>query len=460
MKSIARELPFTSLEVEGALPDALRGTLVRTGPGLYELFGEPVGHSFEADGALSALRLVGEAGAGRAEGAVRLIESAGLREERQAGHALYGGRAWWPRRLWNSVRTLRREPGARKNTGNTALMSFRDRLFALVESSPPTEIDPHTLATLGETRLGVLGDAFSAHPHRVIDRSALFGFGIEYGPTTKLHLHAFADHGSPATSTLGAVPLPHPVMLHDFAVTPTRALFLVSPVRFDLARSLLALGEFSRLVHYRPEQGVEVLVVPLDRPEEVTRFTVEPFFQWHFAGARDDGDALEVTFVRHPDFSTFEGLRSVGARSTGVLVRARVEPKKCRFSCEPLWDGHVEFPRVDPRFEGRADAPFRQVFLTEDAPEGAQLVCLDTATGRARRHALGPDLSGSEIVFVPRSRDAPEGDGWGLALCYDPRTDRSHVRILDTARWEDAPIAICRFPEWVPMTFHGLWLPG
>jgi carotenoid cleavage dioxygenase-like enzyme len=39
-------------------------------------------------------------------------------------------------------------------------------------------------------------------------------------------------------------------------------------------------------------------------------------------------------------------------------------------------------------------------------------------------------------------------------------SDRSHVRILDTARWEDEPIAICRFPEWVPMTFHGLWLPG
>ncbi|MBN8615913.1 MAG: carotenoid oxygenase family protein, partial [Deltaproteobacteria bacterium] len=39
MKSIARELPFTSLEVSGTIPDALRGTLVRTGPGLYELFG-------------------------------------------------------------------------------------------------------------------------------------------------------------------------------------------------------------------------------------------------------------------------------------------------------------------------------------------------------------------------------------------------------------------------------------
>ncbi|MBN8610880.1 MAG: carotenoid oxygenase family protein, partial [Deltaproteobacteria bacterium] len=399
------------------------------------------------------------------EGAVRLIESAALREERARGRALYGGRASWPRRLWNSARL------ARKNTGNTALMSFRDRLFALVESSPPTEIDPHTLDTIGETRLGVIGDAFSAHPHRVIDRGGTIGFGLEYGPTTTIHLYEFADRGSPATRALGAVSLPHAVMLHDFAVTPTRALFLVSPVRIDLLRALLALGEFSKLISYHPEAGVEVIVVPLDRPEAHTRFTVDPFFQWHFAGARDDGEAIEATFVRHPDFGTFEGLRSQGPRLTGVIGRARIEPGAKRLTWEPLWDRFCEFPRVDPRFEGRADAPFTQVFLTEESGAqqrspsaehrgGRHLVRLDTTSGRARMHELANDLAGSEIVFVPRSHDAPEGDGWALALCHDPHEDRSHVRILDTARWEDEPIAICRFPEWVPMTFHGLWLPG
>ena len=57
------------------------------------------------------------------------------------------------------------------------------------------------------------------------------------------------------------------------------------------------------------------------------------------------------------------------------------------------------------------------------------------------------------------STDAPEGDGWALALVHDPSEDRSHVRVIDTARFEDEPVATLRFPEWVPMTFHGLWLP-
>jgi all-trans-8'-apo-beta-carotenal 15,15'-oxygenase len=460
MKSIARELPFTSLEVSGTIPDALRGTLVRTGPGLYELFGKPVGHSFEADGALSAVRISGPHGAPHAEGAIRLVESRGLLEERRAGRPLFGARAFYPRRLWNSLRSITKRGQGRKNTGNTALMTFRDRLFALVESSPPTEIDPRTLETIGETHLGVIGDAFSAHPHRVLDRGATIGFGLEYGPETTLHLYELADRGSPATRELGSVPLPHPVMLHDFAVTPTRALFLVSPVRIDLVRALLAIGDFSRLVTYHPEAGVEVIVVPLDRPSEATRFAVDPFFQWHFAGARDDGDALEVLFVRHPDFETFEGLRKTGPRSSGVLVRGRVDPVRRRLDVEPLWDGRCEFPRVDPRFEGRASAPFTNVFLTEEHEGRRHLVRFDVRSGRARLHPLADGLAGSEIVFVPRSADAPEGDGWALALVHDPRDDRSHVRILDTARFEDAPVATLRFPEWVPMTFHGLWIPG
>jgi all-trans-8'-apo-beta-carotenal 15,15'-oxygenase len=319
---------------------------------------------------------------------------------------------------------------------------------------------PRTLDTIGEAHLDVIGKAFSAHPHRVIDRASTIGFGLEYGPETRIHLYELLDRGTPATRELGSVPLPYPVMLHDFAVTPTRALFLVSPVRIDILRALLAIGEFSRLVTYHPELGVEVIVVPLDRPGEATRFSVDPFFQWHFAGARDDGDALETVFVRHPDFGTFEGLRNDAPRSTGVLVRARIEPAAKRLAIEELWDGHCEFPRLDPRFEGRATTPFSQVFLVEEHEGARHLVRHDLRRGVARRHALEGGLAGSEIVFVPRSAEAPEGDGWALALVHDPRTDRSHVRVIDTARFEDAPVALCHFPEWVPMTFHGLWLPA
>jgi len=452
MKSIARELPFTDLRVEGRIPDALRGTLYRTGPGLYELFGKRVSHSFEADGAISALRLSGPPGSARAEGAIRLVQSEALQRERLAGRPLYGARASWPRRLWNGVRL------ARKNTGNTALLTFRDRLFALVESNRPTEIDPGTLATLGESDLGGIGDAFTAHPHRVEARGSTVGFGVEYGPRTKLRLYELPDRGAPVVRVLGELTLPHPVLLHDFAVTPTRALFLVSPVRLNIVRALLGLVDFANLVTYRPEDGVEVIVVPLDRVQAATRFSVDPFFQWHFAGARDDGEAIETLFVRHPDFASFDGLRADGPRSEGRLVRARIEPARRRLEVEERWDRNCEFPRVDPRREGRPDAPIGKVFLTEEHQGQRHLAMLDVETGRARLHALTGGMAGSEVVFVPRSAHAPEGDGWALSLVYDPASDRSHVRILDTARWEDEPVAKCHFPEWVPMTFHGLFV--
>lgn len=454
MKSVVRELDFEPLRVEGTIPDALRGTLVRTGPGLYELFGARVAHSFEADGALSAVRITGPSGAAAAHGALRILESEGLRAERDAGKALFGMRTSYPRRLWNGLRRVR------KNTGNTALMQVRGRLFALVESSKPTEIDPETLATIGETDLGVIDQAFSAHPHRVLARRSTVGFGLEYGPQTKLHLYELRDEGSPATRKLGSIPLRRPVLLHDFAVTPTRAVFLVSPVRLGLARAILGLSSFGNLLSWHPEDGVEVIVAPLDRPEDAVRFEVDSFFQWHFAGAHDDGDDVVVDFVRHLDFGTYEGLREEGPRSLGAFVRARVDPRKRRIEVHEIWDGHCEFPKVDPRFEGRSDARYGTVFLTQEDIGHRGLARLDVKTGATRIHSLPKGAFGSEVVFVPRRADAPEGDGWALSLVYESATDRSHVRIVDTARFEDAPVATLSFPTHVPMTFHGLWMPA
>ncbi len=72
-------------------------------------------------------------------GAVRLVESRQLVEERKAGRALYTSGATlapqWHRRL-----------GMRfKNAGNTKPLVWNERLFALYEGGLPTEIDPVTL---------------------------------------------------------------------------------------------------------------------------------------------------------------------------------------------------------------------------------------------------------------------------------------------------------------------------
>ena len=65
----------------------------------------------------------------------------------------------------------------------------------------------------------------------------------------------------------------------------------------------------------------------------------------------------------------------------------------------------------------------------------------------------------SEPVFVPRSDDAPEGDGWVLTLVHDARARTSHAAIFDTQRFAEGPQARAHFEHHVPMTFHGVWIP-
>src|SRR5262245_35093164 len=81
---LPREHGFEPLVVEGTLPPNLRGTLYRNGPGQFGQFGTMYTHPFEADGAMTAIKIEN----GKAFGASRIHATKGLTEERAAGHVL------------------------------------------------------------------------------------------------------------------------------------------------------------------------------------------------------------------------------------------------------------------------------------------------------------------------------------------------------------------------------------
>lgn len=449
-EDLPRQHDFEPLQIEGQLPLELHGTLFRNGPGQFGQFGRRYTHPFEGDGAVSAIRL--EAGA--AQGASRLTASAGLEQERQAGKLLYGLSAPWPRRVANVLR------GRQKNTANTSVVSWQGRLFALMEGGLPTELDPHSLRTLGETTLdGTVVSAFSAHPHRVDARHALYNFGIEYGRQTRLHLYELPDLGSPRH--LGALELDGPPMLHDFIATDSHLIFFLSPVRIDLTRMLLQWGGFAEMFRWRPELGTEVICVPIDRPGEAVRFRAEPFYQWHFANAFSSGGELCVDYVRHPEFSSF---RQIGERAqgkpqerlaSGRLYRSRIDLARQTLRSEPLHDEGCEFPIVASGREGR------QQRFTYLALGGLQaLGKLDAQGGAIDRFEMPASQRATEPLFVPRPGATAEDDGWVLSLCHDGSSSRAFLGVFDARRLGAGPIARAWFDHQIPITFHGTFVPA
>lgn len=436
-EDLAREHGFEPLRVEGRLPSQLRGTLYRNGPGQFGQFGRRYSHPFEADGAAHAIRIAD----GAATGASRIHQTAGLAAERAAGKLKYGLSVSWPRRVANMWR------GRNKNTANTNIMVWQDRVFALMEAGRPTEIDPRDLSTIGETDLGgVVGQMFSAHPHRVASRNAFYNFGLEYGRKTKIHLYELPDAG-PARH-LGAVELKGPPMLHDFIATDTHLVFFVSPTRVNVPRMMTALGSFEQLFQWKPEHGTEVICVPIDRPSDALRFTTDAFYQWHFANAFGRANELVVDYVRYRDFTSFRGIGRAGAgggRSElgdGRYHRATIDLAARTIRSEELSDRPCEFPTVAPGDEGREHRMSYGVF------DDLSAIGSIDAAGRIVAHELPSGDCASEPLYV---------DGHLLSLCHT--RGAAYVAVYDATRIPDGPVAKVWIDHHVPITFHGTFAP-
>jgi len=459
-RDLPREHGFEPLRVEGQLPEGLRGTLYRTGPSLFSTFGRRYGHWFDGDGAVSAVRFDGGGGA---RGAVKLVESLGRKEEQRRGRAHYPNYGTTAPTAWRGL--VAGLTGDLKNTANTSVMIWQGRLYALMEACRPTELSIEDLATLGERDLdGAVVRTFSAHPHYVPARRAAYNFGVRYGRHIELDLFELPDGGR--ARRLTTLTLPGATMVHDFIATERHLVFFVPPLRLRLFRQLVGIGAFADNLRWRPEQGTEVIVVPIDAPDRPRRFTVPAFYQWHFATAFERGDELVVDYVRYADFASNHWLGEIldgPARSPigGTLHRAVVDPARGTLTDEERAAVPCEFPRV-----ARAAQENRFVYVAahSDAEAGRgmfdRLARIDVARGSIDSIALGPAQYPSEPVFVRRPDGRDESDGWLLVLVYDGMADKSCVAVLDARDPARGAIARAWFDHHVPFTFHGNFAPA
>ncbi|RKH53198.1 carotenoid oxygenase family protein [Corallococcus llansteffanensis] len=455
-RTLPRQHGFEPLRVEGQVPEGLRGSLYRVGPWTFEVHGRPYQHWFDGDGGMLGVRFGPEG----VRGAARLLETPSMVAERQASGQRYGGYGT-PTPLLHKLRNQR------KNSANTSVMAWNGKLYALFEANVPVEVSPEDLSCVGESDFdGVVVESFSAHPHRVPSRKASYNYGVQYGRETKVELYELPDGGG--AKRLGSVKLPGATMVHDFIATDRYLVFFLPALRLNIFRMLLRLGSFSENLHFRPDVGSEVLVVPIDDVEHPVRIPTEAFYQWHFANAFEQGDTLVVDYVHYPDFTTNQWLGELvrGRTSTaakGMLHRAVVDVKAGTFHTERRSDVSCEFPRVAPGVVGRAHGTvFMGVHTSEEAKWGPHngVARIEVATGRLTMAALGAEQYPSEPVFVPRPGGSAEDDGWLLTQVYDVKADASHIAVLDARRLEDGPVARCHFDHALPPTFHGGFAPA
>lgn len=434
--------------IAGRLPAALRGRYFRNGPGLMQRAGQRYSHWFDGDGLVQSWQLQD----GRASHRARFVQTDKFRAEQQAGRFLLPAfgtaiKAELPVRGPDSV-----------NAANTSVLLQGDHLYALWEGGSAYELDPATLTTRGVKIWApeLRGMPFSAHP-KVEPDGTVWNFGTANG---RLALYQIDADGSVRRHAL-LDDIDAPAMLHDFAVSQHHLVFLLAPIKLDIA-AVRAGQSMLGAMRWGADQPTRVLVV--DKADFSRRrvFEMPACHVFHFGNAWDDGRLLRLDYVQGvplPEFNAsaeqmMRGQRTGREVSTPSVLEIDLQAGRLRLAAR---DEAVEFPVVDPRVVAQRH---RFVWYPTAVDTGARwgfngLMRLDIDSGARERFSFGNDTVVEEHVLVPRPGSTKEGEGWLVGMGYDVKRRRSFLSVFDAMRLADGPLARAWLPYAVPYGFHG-----
>lgn len=453
------EADIFELEYEGTIPDAIRGAFYRCGPD--PLFPPRAGTDIgiNGDGFVSQFLFDN----GHVDFRLRFVRTDKFLAERKARGALFGS-------YRNPFTDDPSVAGVDRTTANTAIAWYDGRLLALKEDGLPHELDPFTLETLGKFDFGgaLRTPMVTAHPKvDPVSGDWLF-YGFECGGLATLDA-SFCVGAADGTLTHEEwFKLPYAAMIHDFAVTENYAIFPIMPTTSDIDR-MRAGGD-----HWAWDPSLPTWIGVLPRggtAADIRYFRGPARWSFHTMNAYEEGRLIHLDTTAAPTnafFPNIDGSRPKPSEGDFHLTRwtCDLAGNEDVFTETRLYDLPSDFYDIDPTKVGR---PYRYGFMAVKATDKPAnrigqphpfnaLGKIDVTTGQTDLWYAGPESAVQEPVFVRRSDDAAEGDGYLLAVVNRLAERTSELVILDTARMIDGPVARIYVPLHLKMAFHGLFI--
>lgn len=465
-KPVGIEASIRNLPVEGAIPPGLEGAFFRAvpDPAHPPMFEDD--NILSGDGMISRFRFDD----GAVDFDIRFVKTPRYEAERDARRALFGA-------YRNPFTDHASVSGIDRTVANTTPVWHAGRLFMTKEDGRPYEIDPETLDTVGRWDFdeALRSETVTAHARIDPETQELFLFGYEAaGPCSLDVSYAVANKAGKLVREQW-FKQPYHGMIHDFAITRSRAIFPFFPTTTDLAR-LEAGGP-----KWAHQQDLECRVGIMQRDGNVEhmRWFSGPkgASAFHIMNAFDEGDVVHLDlFVS--ETNAFGFMREAGGihvdqRSIrGAFERWTFDLSQAgeAFTVTPLGPPG-DMPRIRDADSGQ---PYQSGWYLSMNPQGGPplpggpvgaafncLIHIGLADGRLDVLPLPPGHAISEPVHVPASNtNATE---WLLCVVDRAQGDgafRSELWILDAGHVSQGPLAKIQIPLGLRAQVHGCWVPA
>ena len=451
------EIRIESLPLTGNIPGWLNGTLVRNGPGQFEVGTTrfTYRHWFDGLAMLHSFTIRD----GQVSYANRYLQSRAYEDDNENGLLNYSGFASDPcRTFFSRVMTVFNPPQPGENAVvNVAKLA--DKYIAMTETPLPVEFDPKTLATLGVVQYDdpLDGQVTTAHPHFDSERGVGFNHMLSFGVQTTYRLYSLTDTERHVIAT---IPVQRPAYIHSFGMTENYLILAEFSLRlyrlFDLATGK---RPFIENFEWRDEDSI-FYVVAKDNGQIVAKIPADPFFAFHHINAFEQENSVIVDVCAYDnarliDELYLEHLHSMDGLNEIPQVRRYTLPLNgSRADYRLLTEENLELPRINYHQHNGHD--YRYIYGT-GIRHGTvdflnQLVKVDVSTGEALLWHE-PGCYPGEGVFVPAPNAKSEDDGLLLSVVLDSTQSNSFLLILNAADFSE--VARATVPQHIPFGFHG-----
>ncbi len=455
-------LPFEyrteQLSVQGTIPVWLRGTLVRNGPGRFEVGEQKIQHWF--DGFSLLHRYTFEAG--NISYATRFLDSEDYRESLSTG--VVASAAFIvdaPSTSTHSTLTIDKKPAT---NANVSVSKFAGRYVALTETPMMVEFEPITLEAKGAIEFSdnISGQLTTAHPHYDLRRNTVINYITQLGLRSMYQFY-YIEAASLTRKLIASVPVTEPAYAHSFAMTEKYIIFaefplVVAPLEMVISGKPL-MDNFS----WKPERGTRLLVISKQDGRIVRTYQTEAFFAFHHINAFEVGDDIFMDVVAYQDSNVLGELYLTKLRQSGSdtdltcgeVRRYHLQPGQPWCDYEVLSRQLIELPRFN--YAGYSTQKYRYIYgvgSRRNQSEGFynQLVKIDT-NGQALRSWHKENCYPGEPVFVAAPQARSEDEGVVLSVILDGLTGTSFLLILEGQTFEE--IGRASLNHSLPFGFHG-----
>lgn len=428
----------------GSIPNELNGTFYRNGANPQYVYSENY-HMFEGDGMIHAVTFQN----GQVNYKNRWVRTEKFLAERMARKSLFGG-------MRDSMACDESVKDCSRNTANTNVIWHHNKLLALNEGSHPVNIDINDLTRCETYTFNQsLNRSMMAHP-KIDPVTGELIFYSYFGPDFRY----FITDKNGKIIYQNKLTLPFLCMMHDFAITENFTILPMFPLTWDFQRIMRGEQPFK----WEPNLNSRFAIMPrYGNDDNVIWFEDQAALGFHVVNAQEEKGKIILEMVAIDDIPKDAiAFSNDNVAYINYLTRWVFDLKSKKMTKERLDDMNVEFPRIDERFIGRNQ---RHAYMNGAINKNLShlfdsIVHYDRAFNQKSIHHFGEGSYPLEPIFVPRSANAAEGDGFLLSYVYREKINRSDLVILDAQQIDAEPLAIIQLPHRVPFGFHGCWVEG